>query len=435
MKGYFTMSEKEGKRVKILEKLIGKQIKEKRASLELGVTVRQVRRLKARYEQYGGAGLVHKGRGKTSNRKLKEEERMQIIGLVKSRYDDFGPTLALEKLQELHGLNICGRETLRKLMIEEGIWKAHKHKQGNIHQMRERRSCVGELVQVDGSPHAWFEERGDKCTLLVYIDDASGRLMHLEFAPAETTQAYFKATEIYLYRYGKPLAFYLDKHGVFRVNTTHKGTALVSDSSARTQFGTAMDILRIELIFADSPQAKGRVERMNLTLQDRLVKELRLRNICTIEDGNAYLPTFMAYYNAKFARIPQSTVDAHRPLVTEEVLSEIFVIRSKRKISRNLEVHYNNQIYQIMAHSPSYRLQGADVMVSENKDGIVKLFYKEKELLYKLFCVDKASTVVTSKLVNLTVDLLLKKERSQSSRKPAANHPWRQNGTFLLGSP
>lgn len=434
MDGYFIMSEKEGKRVKILEKLIQKNMKEKEASRELGITVRQVRRLKVRYELYGAAGLGHKGRGKTSNRKLKEEKRMQIITLVKTRYDDFGPTLALEKLEDLHGLHVCGRETLRKLMIKEGLWNAHKRKQGAVHQMRDRRDQLGELVQVDGSPHAWFEERGEKCTLLVYVDDATGKLMHLEFAGSETTQSYFNATETYLRRYGKPLAFYLDKHCVFRVNTTHKGHASVTDSNARTQFGVAMDTLRIELIYADSPQAKGRVERMNLTLQDRLVKELRLRNISTIEDANDYLPTFMAHYNAKFMRIPKSKQDAHRPLSKEEILSEIFVIRSDRKISKNLEVTYNNHVYQITSSGPSYRLQGAAVTVTEDKHGVVKLFYKEKELPYKIFEIAKASLVIPSKLVNATVDVLMKKERRTSTKKPAANHPWRHNGTFLSGT-
>ncbi len=433
MSEYFSMSIKEGERVKVMVKLTSNQITEKDAALELRVCVRQVRRLKKRYEYNGVAGLVHKGRGKESNRKLHEEERLRIIDLVKTKYDDFGPTLALEKLQEYHQVT-CGRETLRTLMMKAGIWRAHKLKQVEIHQMRQRRARVGELVQVDGSPHAWFEDRGEKCSLLVYIDDATGRLMHLEFAACESTMAYFIATEKYILKHGKPLAFYLDKHGVFRVNTTHRGSADVTDSAARTQFGQTMDVLNIELIYANTPQAKGRVERANKTLQDRLVKELRLRNISTIGEANNYLEEFMITYNAKFARTPKDDTDAHRQLTINEKLIEIFVIRTERKISKNLEVHYQNQIYQIITSSPSYRLAGAKVTITKDQQNTIKLIYKNKELPYRIFTVDKPSSVIESKLVNTIVDVLVKKERKVSSWKPPSSHPYK-NGTFLLGRP
>jgi len=432
MSGYIVMSSKELERVRITEKLMTKQITEKEASRDLRISIRQVRRLKHKYAHQGASGLIHQGRGKQSNRKMREEEKIRITELVKAHYDDFGPTFALEQLTKHHEVT-CGHETLRLLMIDAGIWKPHKIKTKEIHQMRHRRSRLGELIQVDGSPHAWFENRGEMCSLLVYIDDATGRLMHLEFVASESTQSYFKATEKYLIKHGKPLAFYLDKHGVFRVNTTHKGSAEVSDSAARTQFGFAMDTLNIELIYANTPQAKGRVERVNKTLQDRLVKELRLRNLSTMSEANLYLEEFMLTFNTRFTVIPKDATDAHRPLTKHESLTDIFVIRHERKISKNLEVHFQTQVFQIISQSPSYRLQGATVTVTEDQEGKIKLICKNKELQYHAFVNTTPSTIIDSKLINSTVDILVKKERKTSSWKPPASHPWRGNGTFLSG--
>ena len=195
--------------------------------------------------------------------------KVQALELIKARYADFGPTLAAEKLREVHGIFI-GRETLRLWMLDAGIWADRVKRRGRVYQPRYRRECVGELVQVDGSEHWWFEDRGPQCTLLVFIDDATSRLMHLQFVQSESTFAYFNATQRYLEQHGKPVAFYTDKHAVFRVN---KPSGLHGDGM--TQFGRALKALSIEIICSNSSQAKGRVERANKTLQDRLVKELR----------------------------------------------------------------------------------------------------------------------------------------------------------------
>ena len=199
--------------------------------------------------------------------------KQQAIDLIYRQYPDFGPTLAHEKLTEKHGLDLS-RETVRQLMITEGLWKPKKAKKLVVHQMRERRACLGELVQIDGSPHPWFEERGPTCNLLVYIDDATGRLMELYFTPGETTFSYFAATERYLARFGKPVAFYSDKNSIFKVNIKNALTG-----TGMTQFGRAMKELDIKIICANTPQVKGRVERAIQILQDRLVKEMRLRDI------------------------------------------------------------------------------------------------------------------------------------------------------------
>jgi len=226
--------------------------------------------------------------------------------LIQTHYADYGPTLACEKLRERHGVSLS-KETVRRIMIDAGFWVPRKQRPPKIHQPRNRRACLGELVQIDGSEHAWFEDRAPVCTLLVFVDDATSRLMQLLFVPTESTFAYFAATRAYLEHHGKPVAFYSDKSSVFRINA--RGATAGRDY---TQFGRALYELNIESICANTSQAKGRVERMNGTLQDRLVKELRLRNIGTLEAANAYAPVFMADFNMRFAKIPRSDFNAHR---------------------------------------------------------------------------------------------------------------------------
>ncbi len=275
-----------------------------------------------------------------SNNHLPEKTINKARRLLRARYYDFGPTLAAEKLA-IEGVALSV-ETVRQLLIREGLWKARRVRRVVIHQLRERRARLGELVQIDGSPHAWFEGRAPKCTLLVFVDDATSRLMYLQFVDAETTFNYFAAVRSYLTQFGKPLAFYSDKFGVFRVNMPNplSGTGL-------TQFGRALKELDIELICAHSPQAKGRVERANQTLQDRLTKELRLRGICSLAQANAYLPEFITAYNARFAVAPRSTESAHRSLGKGEDLDRILTLCERRTLSKNLTLSYNNVIYQI----------------------------------------------------------------------------------------
>jgi Homeodomain-like domain len=260
---------------------------------------RQVWRLLKAFRSAGAAGLVSKKRGRPSNRRTAAAAHAAALWIVRHHYADFGPTLAAEKLAE-HSFAFSS-ETLRKWMIADGLWRDRKQRR-RIHQPRPRRECVGELVQVDGSEHWWFEDRGPQCTLLVFVDDPTSRLMHLQFVESESTFAYFHAGRAYLETWGKPIAFYSDKHGVFRVN--HPG-ALGGDGM--TQFGRALHALNIDIICANSSPAKGRVERANKTLQDRLVKELRLAGAATLADGNALLPAFIADYNARFAKHPPTT--------------------------------------------------------------------------------------------------------------------------------
>lgn len=415
------MSVKEINRVSILDQLKRKTLKQNRAARILGISVRQVRRLLKTYRRDGARGLVHKLRGVQSNNKADASVLDAAIRTIQTQYHDFSVTLAHEKLVTHHGFPYS-RETLRAAMIMAGLWNPTRSPLPVIHTLRDRRASEGELVQVDGSPHRWFEDRGPSCTLLVYIDDATGKLLQLMFALSETTNAYFAATRTYLEHHGKPLAFYLDRHGVFRVNTTHALTARAEDSNGKTQFGRAMEELGIELIFANSPEAKGRVEKVNHTLQDRLVKELRLHRISTMEEGNRFLPHFMEEFNRRFAVVPKSPVNLHRPLTAHERLEDILVQKHKRRLSQQLTLSYGSRIYQIQTKHPTYAMRHATVTVQENTQGTVTVRYHQTLLSYQIIEKHPKSEIVDSKHINIAVDRV--KERVWA--KPALTHPWKQ---------
>src|SRR3954471_11338975 len=329
------MSKRELERLDVVRRVVEGRLTQAKAGEFVGLSERQVRRLCAAFEERGPAGLVSGKRGQPSNRRSPDELRLEAIEIVRQRYADFGPTLACEKLLELHDLQVS-KETLRSWLIAAGVWLPRRERIRMAHQPRHRRECLGELVQIDGCDHAWFEERGTRCTLLVYVDDATSRLMELRFVKSESAFDYFASTRAYLERQGKPVAFYSDKHSIFRVN--HEGST--GRAGGVTQFGRALAELNIDIICANSPQAKGRVERMNKTLQDRLVKELRLRDISTMDAGNAFLPQFMADYNRRFERTAKNGHDAHRPLQGDEDLSRVFTWQEERRMSRNLVVHF-----------------------------------------------------------------------------------------------
>ena len=303
----------------------------------------------------------------------------KALAIIREQYWDFGPTLAAEKLREVHEI-VLGRETLRLWMIEAGIWADRKQRRKRVHQPRNRRECVGELVQIDGCEHWWFEDRGPQCTLLVFIDDATSRLMHLQFVESELTFSYFHATRAYLEAWGKPVAFYSDKHGVFRVN--HPG-ALGGDGM--TQFGRALHALNIDIICANSSQAKGRVERAHKTLQDRLVKELRLAGACSLAEGNALLPRFMADYNARFAKVPADKKDLHRPLHARDDLEDAFAWKEERTLSQALTLQYDKVIFILEPTDQANAAIGKRVTVIDYPDGRLSIRHNGIELAYRTF--------------------------------------------------
>lgn len=419
MKEHFKMSVKEIDRISIFEKLTKGEMTAKQAAETLALSTRQVKRLKKRFAEVGAAGLIHKNRGRESKCQTPQAEIDRVTKIVADLYPDFGPTFALEKLQESHNVSFS-RETLRQAMITKGIWKPKKKRYLVVHQLRKRRDREGELIQIDGSPHNWFEDRGEYCTLLVFVDDATGKLKHLMFAGAETTNNYFRAVDAYIRKFGKPLAFYSDKHGVFRINSRRAETASVDDNNGLTQFGRALKELNITPIFANSPQAKGRVEKANGTLQDRLVKEMRLRGISSIEQGNVYLPQFVEAYNRKFAVCAKDTQDAHRSLLESEKLEDILVCKSTRTISKNLEFSYKNSIYQLKVERPTYTMRFAKVIVLEDWDGNIKLCYKGQKLDFTVAQRLPKVKIVDSKELYQEVEKIVRRPW-----KPAKDHPWR----------
>jgi transposase len=361
-----TLNMRELDRLKVIQAVVDMGLKPGRAAERLGLTVRQIERLVIRYRESGAAGLVSRKRGRPGNRRLDDDEAQRALAIIRERYTDFGPTLACEKLYECHGIRLA-RETVRRLMTDAGLWVPRRQRPPKIYQPRARRACLGELIQIDGSDHRWFEDRAPACTLLVYVDDATSRLMQLHFTASESTFSYFEATRAYIERHGKPGAFYSDRASVFRTTTPGKTGNRV------THFGRAMYELNIDTFCANSSPAKGRVERAHLTLQDRLVKELRLRGISTMADANAYAPAFMAAYNARFAKPPKSGFDAHRPLRDDEDLDTLLTWREPRKVTKSLTVQYDRVMY-LLKDTPEHRkLIGRYVEVWEYPDGRIEL--------------------------------------------------------------
>jgi len=357
----------------------------------LGRSERQVWRLLKAFRSDGVADLISKKRGRPSNRRTAAAVRAAALWVVRHNYADFGPTLAAEKLAAEHGFSFSS-ETLRKWMIADGLWRDRKQRQKRVHQPRPRRECVGELVQVDGSEHWWFEDRGPQCTLLVFVDDATSRLMHLQFVESESTFAYFRAARTYLEAWGKPVAFYSDKHGVFRVN--HPG-ALGGDGM--TQFGRALHALNIDITCANSSPAKGRVERANKTLQDRLVKELRLAGAATLAEGNALLPGFIADYNARFAKAPANSKDLHRRLGPGDDLDDAFAWKEERTLSRALTLQYDKVLFILEPSELAKAAIGKRVTVVDYPDGRLAIRYRGVELAYRTF--DKIRQVQQAAIV------------------------------------
>jgi transposase len=414
MDNLLEMSIKEINRLEVLQRLSKKQMSQKEAGQILSVSTRQIKRLLKAYRTQGAAGLVSKQRGRTSNNCLSAEIKRQALDLLKSKYQGFGPTLAHEKLVEKEKLKLS-KESVRKLMITEQLWKARKARKVMVHQLRERRACFGELVQIDGSPHDWFEGRAQACVLLVFIDDATGQLLQLRFVDCESFLTYAQAAEGYFRQYGKPVAFYSDKHGIFRVNQPSAGSG-----QAITQFGRAMQELDIQIICANTPQAKGRVERVIQTLQDRLPKEMRLRGLASREAGNAYLPEFIQDFNPRFGEEPRSRVDAHRPLNPKEDLAQLLTWQETRSLSKNLTLQFQNTVYQIQTDRPTYALRNAQVTVCVTANDEVSIRYKDQALSYSLYQPQTTQAqVVLAKDLDLTLS-------QHPPTQPAPDHPWRK---------
>lgn len=421
--GLIAMSERDVQRIEILSKVIAGRMTLVSAAHVLALSERQVRRLLERMRTDGAASIRHKAIGRPSNNRISDGVRDYAVTLVRERYADFGPTLVAEKLAERDGLRVS-RETLRSWMVDAGLWLSRKQRR-TFHQPRLRREAYGELVQIDGSEHRWFEDRGPPCSLLVFVDDATGRLMQLRFVRSESTFTYFDALELYLKEHGAPIAFYSDKHTVFRVaKKDAKG------GQGMTQFGRALSELGIEILCANSSQAKGRVERMNRTLQDRLVKELRLAQICDMEAGNAFLPGFMDDYNARFAIVPARSDDLHRPLnLAPERLGEILCKREQRYVGAQLTFSFERKRIMLEETEVTRGLAGRYVETYAYADGRLDVRWKGYSLPYRTFDKDQRVThAAITENKRLGDVLAYIKERQEQQTKPDVKTNSEKNG-------
>lgn len=410
------MTKKEVDRAEVFLRIAQKRITKTQAAKELDISLRQTLRLYKDYKKHGRNALCSKKRGKSGNRQLSPSIKEQVRDLVvRDVYAGFGPTFMCEKLNEIHQLKIS-RESTRKIMIQNGVWSAKSKKRPAIHQQRKRRARYGELIQIDGSPHDWFEDRGERCTLLVYIDDATGRT-HGKFVEVESSAAYMDVTHEYICKFGIPRCFYSDKHGIFRVNRA----GCVKEESL-TQFGRALKELEIQLICANSPQAKGRVERANQTHQDRLVKELRLAGVHTIDEANKFLveAKYWEKHNEKFAIPPTSQENAHRAIPSKAYLDGILCFKDVRMVSKNFELQYENTIYQLCPEDHLRGLCGARVTVLKNLDGTITIEHNGRRVSFREY----HSQVYVGKEVNSKeIDRFLKEKQTRSV---PANHPWKR---------
>ncbi|MBI3630889.1 MAG: ISNCY family transposase [Candidatus Sungbacteria bacterium] len=421
--GAITMSMLELDRLKTIQAVSDGNLKPRLAAQRLDLTTRQVQRLVNQYRIDGAAGLISRKRDRPGNRQLMPGIGALALGIIRERYADFGPTLACEKLRECHDLKIS-KETVRKLMTVVGLWIPRHQRPPKIYQPRNRRPCLGELIQIDGSDHRWFEDRAPACTVLVFVDDATSRLLYLHFTFSESTFSYFEATRAYLEQHGKPLAFYSDKATVFRVSQKN-----AANGAGHTQFARALFELNIDLICANSSQAKGRVERMNLSLQDRLVKELRLLGISTMAEANAYAATFIADYNGRFAKPPRNDFNTHRPLRVDEDLSLIFTVRATRCVSTRLSLQHDKNLY-LLADTVDARAQmGKDVDVFEFPDGHIEIRANGVALAYAIYDqlpVVNQSAVVENKRLGHVLQVAQLVQQKRDNRRgyssPAHTH-------------
>lgn len=410
MEGHLLMSASERRRLIAVTRVVAGEMTVRECARSLDISERTAQRLLARYRSEGDAGLVHRSRGKPSGRQTDPALRQRILRRYRECYCDFGPTLGAEVLAD-DGLQV-NPETLRLWLIQEGLWQPRKSRR--VHRSwRERKACFGELVQLDGSVHGWFEDRGPRCFLMNMVDDATGHTLCL-FAPEESTLAAMQVTEAWIRQHGIPAALYTDRKNVYVTDRQPTPEEVLRGQEPLTQFGRACHQLGIRMSVAHSPQAKGRVERMNGTLQSRFIKLMRLRGIGSIEQGNAFLKEWLPRHNARFQRPARSTLDMHRALDQEPDLKSIFCRHELRSLQSDWTVRFQNQWMQVLADNPLPK-QGSRITVECRQDGSLRLSYKGQPLTYR--------------------PLPQRPERPQTHTptqpatapaKPTDDHPWRK---------
>lgn len=397
-KDILIMSRKEARRLYVIRKIIEGEVKQLEAADMLSLSSRQIRRIVERIQAEGDGGVVHKARGRGSNCRKPEKLKDRIVRLYRKRYEGFGPTLATEKFEEIEGITIS-KETLRRWLIASGDWKKSR-KRIKHRRWRERRTHRGAMVQIDGSQHDWFEGRGPKCVLMA-TGEVFGR-----FYEFEGTMPAMDSFMRYVKKYGVPLSIYLDRHTTYK--SPGKGS-VEDEEEPLSQFERAMGELGVEVIHAYSPQAKGRIERLFGTFQDRLVKEMRLRGIKSIEGANIFLESYLPNYSRRFAVKPRESADLHREVSKGLDLYGILCIKTERRLNNDFTIAHDNRFYQI-----EDKIKATTVIVEERLDGTMRITHNRRLLTYK--------------------ELPAKPEKQKKPRipkkrikhRPAADHPWRK---------
>lgn len=377
--GIVAMNQRELQRLSVIEAVLAKRTSQTEAASCLGLSTRQVRRLQHRLRGEGPKGLAHKSRGQPARYQLPKAVRSRVIGLIQVKYTDFGPTLAAEKLEEAEGIQLS-RETLRQWMRQEGILNGRRRRRPH-RQWRERSACLGQMIQVDGSHHDWLEGRGPRLVLMGYIDDATGRAW-ARFYPGETREAAFDSFKRYCRLYGIPQSVYLDKHKIYRSPKEQTVEEQLKQQDSQSQFERALSELGVNVIHANSPQAKGRIERLFRTLQDRLVKEMRLSRIRTLPEANKFLPGFLARFNRRFSRAPRQPGNLHRPAPAGDYLSQVLCVKQQRIVANDETIQINGQKLQLIP--PGLRpLAKKGVTVTISPTGVMRVLSGGRQIPYR----------------------------------------------------
>jgi len=404
---------KEVRKYQVIKNIIDQVLTQKEASKILKISVRQVRNIQNRILKEGEIGVIHKSRGKPSNNRIPEDIRFKVIDLAKTKYIGFGPTFLAEKLRENENIDYSS-PSIRKILIEGGIWKSKKQKEKH-RSKRDRRSCLGELVQLDGSIHDWFST-GEKCWLINFVDDATGHSFG-KYTNSESTFNLMRCAKEYILKFGCPLAFYVDKDSIYKINRPQTIEEQLNDEESITQFTRAMNELGIEVICANSPQAKGRVERSFKTHQDRLVKENQLRGIITMEEGNKYLPEYYENHNKKFTVEPKSSHNMHIKLPKNADPDKILSKQEERSIAKDYTVQYKGRLFQILEVQRENVLTRNKVIIEHRLDNSIHIRYKDVYLTYAE--ITKKQPVKKCKEVEVMT-------RKEVTNIPSLKHPWKR---------
>jgi len=414
------MSQKEVLRYDIVQDLIIGKIDGTEAAKQLNLSVRQTKRLKSKVKEKGIKGIIHSNRGRKSNNKIPIEKIKKIESIIKEKYHDFGPTFTTEKLEENHQIKIS-KESTRVIMTNIGLWQIKSKRQSKkYHSWRARKDNFGEMQQFDGSYHHWLEDRFEELCLLLSIDDATGNVTHAKFDYNESTIAVFKFWTEYFAQNGLPVSIYLDKYSTYKIN--HKNA--VDNKDMITQFERAINCVGVRPITAHSPEAKGRVERVFQTLQDRLVKEMRLHNISTIEEANEFLKEYIPKFNAKFAVVSGKKANLHKKVnkQLEEKLPQIFSVQNERKVNNDYTIMFKTKYLQLDQKQPTTVYKKDAVIMEEHLDNTIKINLKGHYLNYKVLP-ERPKKQINIKLPAIT-------GQKQSGWKPPIDHPWRTQLIF-----